>query len=87
MCTEFSDFKGYKTRMAVVHMGGGLKSRTNMVTNVVTIDSNKGLMVFGKGNGRVHVEDVTIYGSKDMPNKDCFGSSPGCFACTGKAGI
>ena len=28
-CAEFSDFRGYKTRLGAMHMGGGIKSKTS----------------------------------------------------------
>ena len=61
-CSEFSDFKGYKTRIATVHMGGGIGSAENIVSNIVTVDSSTGLMAFGKTGGHVLVKDSTFYG-------------------------
>jgi hypothetical protein len=52
-------------------MGGGLASATNKVRNIVTIDSNHGLMALGAAEGRVEVEDSIFYGGKDMKNLDC----------------
>lgn len=65
-CSEFGDVKGYKNRIATVHMGGGLGAPTNMISNIVTVDSNIGLMAFGVSDGYVEVKDSTFYGNKDM---------------------
>ena len=86
VCSEFGDFKGYKNHLATVHMGGGTKSKLNKVRDIVSIDSAVGLMAFGTGGGRVEVEDVVIYGSKDMPNEDCIGGAS-CYTCMSKHGI
>lgn len=67
-------------------MGGGLGSKINRVSDIVTIDANIGLVVLGANSGRVEVEDVTIYGAKDMLNEDCVGGAS-CSSCMSKAGI
>ena len=85
-CNEFSDFKGYKTRIATVHMGGGLKSALNKVHDIVSVDSAVGLMAFGSGSARVEVEDSIFYGAKDMENEDC-PEGGSCAACISKKGI
>ena len=71
-CVEWSEFKGYKTRLATVHMGGGTGAGLNKVRDIVTIDSYTGLMALGSSNGRVEVSDSIFYGSQNMPNKDCW---------------
>jgi len=71
-CLEWSDFKGYKTRIATVHMGGGLEAATNKIRDIVTIDSSTGLMGFGTSSGHVEVSDAIFHGGQNMPNKDCW---------------
>lgn len=61
-CYEWSDFKGYKTRIATVHMGGGLEKPENKIRDIVVIDSSTGLMAFGAGSGHVEVKDSVFYG-------------------------
>jgi len=68
-CLEFSDFKGYKTRIAVVHMGGGLGAHTNKVHDIVAIDASTGLMAFSSDGGEVEVYDSSFYGEV-IPNFD-----------------
>jgi len=85
-CSEFSDFKGYKTRLATVQMGGGIGAFTNKVRNIVTIDSYYGLMALGRAEGRVEVEDVIFYGGKDMKNLDCPDKS-NCSVCIERRGL
>ena len=85
-CSEFSDFKGYKTRLATVQMGGGTGSKLNKVRNIVTVDSYYGLMALGYNSGRVEVEDSIFYGGKDMKNIDCPEGGK-CSACTTRRGL
>lgn len=61
-CSEFSDFKGYKMRIATIHMGGGTGSSKNVLHSIVSIDSAQGIMAFGASGGHVEVRDSTIYG-------------------------
>ena len=85
-CAEFSEFKGYKTRIAVVHMGGGLGYATNKVHSIVAIDSSTGLMAFGYESGHVEVSDALFYGGHNMPNKDC-PNNDNCDQCIPKRGL
>jgi parallel beta-helix repeat protein len=50
-CLEFSGFKGYKTRLAVVHMGGDLGAYINRIRDIVAIDAGLGLMAFLPNSG------------------------------------
>jgi len=45
-CLEFSEFKGYKTQSALVHMGDDLGAHTSKVRDIVAIDASIGLMAF-----------------------------------------
>ena len=85
-CLEFSDFKGYKTRIAVVHMGGGLGARTNKVRDIVAIDASTGLMAFSSDSGHVEVSNSKFYGSQNMPNLDC-PRGDNCDQCIEKKGL
>ena len=85
-CAEMSDFKGYKTRIAVVHMGGGVGTPIHKVRDVVAIDSSSGVIALGSGSGHVEVSDTMFYGSQDMPNKDCPHNNH-CGQCIGKRGL
>lgn len=85
-CSEFSDFKAYKTRIGTLHMGGGTGSATNVIHSIVSIDSIDGIMAFGSSGGHVEVRDSVIYGDQDMPNRDC-PNADRCGACTKKRGI
>lgn len=85
-CGEFSGFKGYKTRIATVHIGGGVGRKINQVRDIVTIDSSTGIMALGPDEGHVEVYDSIFYGSQDMPNKDCPNNDK-CGACMNKRGI
>lgn len=88
-CLEFSDFKGYKTRIAVVHMGGGLGATTNEVHDIVAIDASTGLMAFSSDSGHVKVYDNEFYGDQNMPNEDCpiLAGNPNCDQCIRKRGL
>lgn len=87
-CLEWSDFKGYKTRIATVHMGGGLEAATNKIRDIVTIDSSTGLMGFGTSSGHVEVSDAIFHGGQNMPNKDCWDvNQPQCNQCIKKTGL
>lgn len=85
-CAEFSGFKGYKTRIATVHIGGGIKKKINQVRDIVAIDSATGVMALGLDHGHVEVYDSIFYGSQDMPNRDCPNNN-NCGACMNKRGL
>jgi len=69
-CLEFSDFKGYKTRRAVVHMAGDLGAHTHKVSEIFAIDAATGLMAFLPDSGHVEVSNSIFYGDQDI-NFDC----------------
>lgn len=85
-CSEFSDFGGYKNRIATVHMGGGTGSALNVLHDVTSIDSHDGIMALGSGNGRVEVSDSVIIGSQNMENLDC-PNFDRCSACIPRRGL
>ena len=72
ICLKFSDFSGYKTRIGTMHMGGGLHAKEIEISNIVTIDSEAGLMAFGgTDDGKITVSNSVFYGGQNMPNLDC----------------
>jgi len=83
---EFSGFKGYKNRIATVHMGGGLGRKINQARDIVAIDSGIGVMALGLDHGHVEVYESILYGSHNMPNKDC-PNNDNCGSCMNKRGL
>lgn len=83
-CNEFSDFSAYKIGIAAVEM---TVSGDNHVTNVVTIDSARGIHMMGSPGKNIEVRDNFLYGSQNMKNSDCPLSSDGMCGCTGRTGI
>lgn len=69
-CSQFKDFKGYKNQVADVQMGGSVSSH-NVLTKVVSIDSNYGAMAFPSEDGELDLKDSTFYGGMNMENLDC----------------
>ena len=70
-CIEFSDFKGYKTQSALLHMGDDLVAHTSKVRDIVAIDASTGVMAFKSEGGHVEVSNSRFYGDENMPNLDC----------------
>lgn len=52
-------------------MGGGIGSFRNELRNVVSIDSDYGIMAFPSSEGELEIKDCTLYGSMNMENQDC----------------
>ena len=53
-------------------MGGGLHAKEIEISNIVTIDSEAGLMAFGgTDDGKITVSNSVFYGGQNMPNLDC----------------
>jgi parallel beta-helix repeat protein len=84
-CLEFSGFKGYKTRLAVVHMGGDLGAYTNKIRDIVAIDAGFGLMAFLPNSGDVEVSNSIFYGDHQIGIHDCYGAD--CGRCITKHGL
>ena len=61
-CTECGYLFGYKNRSATVIMNGKTKGKTNLVTNIISVDSGWGVMGLGPSDGHLAVENSIIYG-------------------------
>jgi hypothetical protein len=85
-CIEFSDFKGYKTQSALVHMGDDERAHTSKVRDIVAIDASTGLMAFKSDSGHVEVSNSRFYGDENMPNLDCPAGDSSC-QCIAKQGL
>ena len=69
-----------------MHMGGGLETPELKLKDIVSVDSETGIMAFGAEEGYVEASDSIIYGTHNMPNMDCpYGDE--CDQCKTKRGI
>jgi len=70
-CFEFNDFKGYKTKSALVYIGDDLQAIKIEVRDIVAIDASTGLKSFLSYSGDIEVSNSMFYGDENMLNLDC----------------
>lgn len=86
-CNQFDGFAGYKNQVADVQMSGAISSFRNELRNIVSIDSDYGIMAFPPDEGELEIKDSIMYGSMNMENQDCPLSNRSCNSCFGTRGL